>query len=75
MKHIRTAIRPGRMPLKDVSLVIREGEIVGVAGVDGNGQSDLGEVIAGLIPAESGSIFLDGEEVTKSDSIFDRQVH
>lgn len=65
MKHIRTAIRPGRMPLKDVSLVIREGEIVGVAGVDGNGQSDLGEVIAGLIPAESGSIFLDGEEVTK----------
>lgn len=65
MKHVSTARRPGRMPLHDVSLVINEGEIVGVAGVDGNGQTDLGEVIAGLIPAESGRLFLDGEEITR----------
>lgn len=64
MKHVSTARRPGRMPLRDVSLVINEGEIVGIAGVDGNGQSDLGEVIAGLIPTESGEIFLDEKEIT-----------
>lgn len=64
MKSISTARRPGKMPLNNVSLEIREGEIVGVAGVDGNGQSDLAEVIAGLIPAESGSIFLNGDEIT-----------
>ena len=66
MKQVSTAMRPGRMPLKEISLEIYEGEIVGVAGVDGNGQSDLGEVIAGLIPAESGNILLDEEEITKS---------
>lgn len=65
MKHVSTALRPGKMPLKDVSLVIHEGEIVGVAGVDGNGQSDLGEVIAGLIPVQSGRLFLDEEEITR----------
>lgn len=65
MKHVSTAIRPGRMPLKDVSLEIHEGEIVGVAGVDGNGQTDLGEVISGLIPVEDGTILLDGEEITR----------
>ncbi|MDD2981350.1 MAG: ABC transporter ATP-binding protein [Hespellia sp.] len=72
MKHVSTARRPGRMPLKDVSLVINEGEIVGVAGVDGNGQTDLGEVIAGLIPAESGAVFLDEKDVTR-DSIRKRR--
>lgn len=64
MKNVSTVRRPGRMPLNNVSLVINEGEIVGVAGVDGNGQSDLAEVIAGLIPAESGKIYLDGNDIT-----------
>lgn len=66
MKSVSTAMRPGKMPLHDVSLVVHEGEIVGVAGVDGNGQTDLGEVISGLISAESGEIFLDGDRVTRS---------
>lgn len=66
MKNVNTASRPGRMPLKNVSMTIREGEIVGIAGVDGNGQSDLAEVIAGLIPAESGSLSLDEKEMTKT---------
>ena len=42
--------------LRDVSLVVRAGEIVGVAGVDGNGQRELAECIAGLRPVESGRI-------------------
>lgn len=64
MQNVSTVRRPGRMPLNNVSLEINEGEIVGVAGVDGNGQSDLAEVIAGMIPAESGKIYLDGNEIT-----------
>lgn len=43
--------------LKDFSLAIKSGEILGVAGVDGNGQSELVEAITGLKPVESGKIF------------------
>lgn len=65
MKNVSTARRPGRMPVSNVSLDIHAGEIIGVAGVDGNGQSDLAEVLAGMVPAEQGEIFLDGENVTR----------
>ena len=47
-----------------VSFEVRPGEILGIAGVEGNGQTELIEAIAGLTPAVSGSIFLDGEDVT-----------
>jgi simple sugar transport system ATP-binding protein len=57
--------------LKDFSLEVRTGEIVGIAGVDGNGQSDLIEAITGLRKAESGSVFLRGQEIT-GKSIRDR---
>jgi general nucleoside transport system ATP-binding protein len=46
------------------SCQVREGEILGIAGVDGNGQSELIEAIAGLRKAESGSIMLKGEDIT-----------
>lgn len=51
--------------LEDVSLRIHEGEILGVAGVEGNGQSELLDVILGLIRPERGSIALDGVDVTE----------
>ncbi|MGE3547231.1 MAG: ABC transporter ATP-binding protein, partial [Kofleriaceae bacterium] len=50
--------------LVDVSLSIRSAEIVGVAGVDGNGQRELAHVIAGLIPPTTGSVWLGRTEVT-----------
>ncbi|PLR94781.1 ABC transporter ATP-binding protein [Bacillus sp. T33-2] len=52
------------MGLKGFSLEVRKGEIVGVAGVEGNGQTELVEAITGLRKAESGKIFLNGEEIT-----------
>ncbi len=52
--------------LKDFSLTINAGEIVGIAGVDGNGQTELVEAIAGLRKIESGSILLDGKDISKS---------
>lgn len=54
---------PGLGP---VSFEIKSGEILGVAGVDGNGQIELVEALAGLSRARSGSIRLDGRDITKS---------
>ena len=50
--------------VKDFSLSIRRGEIVGIAGVDGNGQSELVEAISGLRKVESGEIFFNGKDIT-----------
>ena len=49
--------------LHGLSLDVRAGEIVGVAGVEGNGQRDLADVVMGLRPLESGRILLDGEDL------------
>ncbi|HLO12385.1 MAG TPA: ABC transporter ATP-binding protein [Pseudoneobacillus sp.] len=48
-----------------LDLTIRAGEIVGIAGVDGNGQSELIEAITGLRKIESGSVKLNGKDITK----------
>ncbi len=49
--------------LKDFNLDVRAGEIVGIAGVEGNGQTELVEAITGLRKAESGSILYDGQNI------------
>jgi ABC-type uncharacterized transport system ATPase subunit len=49
--------------LTDVSFSVRAGEIVGIAGVAGSGQSSLVQTITGLIPPTAGTILLDGREV------------
>ena len=48
-----------------VSFEVRGGEILGVAGVDGNGQTELAEALAGTRPIEGGTVYLDGEDVTR----------
>lgn len=50
--------------LKNFSLEVRRGEIVGIAGVDGNGQTELVEALTGLRKAESGTIRFDGKDIT-----------
>jgi ABC-type uncharacterized transport system ATPase subunit len=52
----------GTPALRDVSLTVRAGQIVGIAGVDGNGQRELVECIAGLRDFTSGRITIDGEQ-------------
>src|SRR4051794_17539227 len=54
----------GLPAVRDVSLTVRAGEIVGLAGVDANGQSELIEVIAGLRNADAGTIQVDGRDIT-----------
>ena len=53
--------------VKGFSLTVKAGEIVGIAGVDGNGQSELIEAITGLRPIESGSVIVDGNDITHAD--------
>ena len=54
----------GTEMLRGVDLEVRAGEIVGLAGVSGNGQRELAEVLAGLRPSTGGRIYLDGQDVT-----------
>ena len=54
--------------VKNASFSIRGGEILAIAGVSGNGQVELADAIAGLMPAASGKIFLNGQDITE-DSI------
>lgn len=55
----------GLMAVSNVNLEVRAGEIVGIAGVDGNGQLELGEAIAGLRKFETGALTFDGEAIPK----------
>ncbi len=48
----------------DVSFQVRAGEILGIAGVQGNGQTELCEALMGLLPAAGGSVRLDGRDIT-----------
>ncbi len=53
----------GRSVLKNVSFNIYAGEILGIAGVEGNGQTELVEVLTGLRPSSSGNASIDGKDV------------
>ena len=54
----------GRQALHGVDLTIHAGEIVGIAGVSGNGQKELGEVIQGVRPITAGTLLIDGVEAS-----------
>lgn len=57
----------GRTHVESVSFDVRAGEIVGVAGVQGNGQTELVEALTGLRKAAGGTISLDGKDLTHSN--------
>lgn len=60
LKNVYCDSLKGSVKLKDISFSIHEGEIFGIAGIDDNGQRELAEVIAGLVPIEKGDIILNG---------------
>jgi general nucleoside transport system ATP-binding protein len=64
MKNIRVTGDGGRIGLDGIDLEIAAGEILGVAGVDGNGQRELAEAITGMRAVDSGEIVLAGEAIT-----------
>ena len=60
----------GLPALRGLSLNVRTGEIVGVAGVAGNGQSELSQVISGLRKCDQGTVLLDGKPVSNRNTLF-----
>lgn len=54
----------GLEAVRDLSMQVRAGEIVGIAGIDGNGQSELIQAIAGLRKVETGTVALSGKDIT-----------
>lgn len=63
IKNLVVKEHRGLEAVKDLSLEIRAGEILGIAGIDGNGQSELIHAITGLTKVESGTITLEGKEI------------
>ena len=55
----------GTTAVSNLSLEVRSGEIVGVAGIDGNGQSELAGAISGLLPIKSGRILLGKKDISR----------
>ncbi len=56
----------GLPAVNGVSFMVREGEVLGVAGVQGNGQSELVEALTGLRKIESGEVLMGGDEITNA---------
>jgi simple sugar transport system ATP-binding protein len=64
LKGLRAEGDKGVTALAGIDLQVRAGEIVGIAGVAGNGQRELAEVITGLRPASDGKVRLNGRDTT-----------
>jgi simple sugar transport system ATP-binding protein len=65
VRDLTVAGSRGLRVVEGVSFSIKPGEILGIAGVEGNGQTELVEALAGLRPVSSGEIVIDGEEITR----------
>jgi simple sugar transport system ATP-binding protein len=63
VKDLRVVDEKGATVCDDLSLSVRSSEIVGLVGVEGNGQAELLEAVAGLMPAARGDITVDGESI------------
>ncbi|MDT5295662.1 MAG: ral nucleoside transport system ATP-binding protein, partial [Acidobacteriota bacterium] len=70
VKRLSVAVSGGERGVRDISFDVRAGEIVGIAGVEGNGQTELIEVLAGLIPPSQvgGAVEFDGRDITRDDA-------
>jgi simple sugar transport system ATP-binding protein len=69
VEDLSTLSDKGYMALNGVTFTVREGEIFGIAGISGNGQQELVEVLAGLRHAETGKVMLEGENITHASSL------
>jgi len=63
LDEVSVRTRDGRILLDGLSLQVRAGEIVGVAGVEGNGQRPLADLLSSLVPVTEGRVFVGGEQV------------
>lgn len=66
VKKVSYCDAAGQSILKDVSLTVRKGEILGIAGIEGNGQNELSELITGMLKTQSGSIEIGGSDISRA---------
>lgn len=66
VRDVRAKGRRGDEALKNISFDLRNGEMLGIAGVDGSGQRELFWALTGALPLLSGSILLDGREISRA---------
>ncbi|MDB5397947.1 MAG: transporter ATP-binding protein [Rhodospirillales bacterium] len=66
LHNVSVPAAPGGSGLSDITFSVRSGEILAIAGIDGNGQLELAETIAGLRPAKVGTIELAGTDITNT---------
>ncbi|UIP57993.1 ABC transporter ATP-binding protein [Agromyces marinus] len=64
VEHLNVVDSIGQLVVNDVSFAVRRGEVLAVAGVQGNGQTELTEALVGLQPRVEGSIRLEGREIS-----------
>ena len=64
VKNMTIKAKHGKDAVKNVSFTVRKGEIVTIAGIDGNGQSELVYGITGMMPIDGGQVFLKGKDIT-----------
>jgi ABC-type uncharacterized transport system ATPase subunit len=64
LENVSALSERGTKALKGVTLEVRSSEILGIAGVSGNGQRELAEVITGLRPMTEGKVYLEGEDIS-----------
>jgi simple sugar transport system ATP-binding protein len=67
VKNITALSSKGLVALKDISFTVCENEILGIAGVSGNGQSELGRVLSGILKPSAGHVLLGAQDITKSN--------
>lgn len=65
VENVSALNQRGLVALNNLSLHVRKGEIVGIAGVEGNGQTELIEVVSGMLKPQSGNIIFDKEDITE----------
>lgn len=70
--HLRVLNEREEFAVNDVDFVVRAGEIVGIAGVQGNGQTELVEAVTGLRPVAGGTLSFVGQDITRAST---RQCH
>ena len=64
LEDIATSGEKKKVALQDINFTLHTGEILGIAGVEGNGQKELAELMVGLIKPQKGRIFFQGEDIT-----------
>ncbi|EPZ44160.1 ABC transporter ATP-binding protein [Alicyclobacillus acidoterrestris] len=64
LEDVKVRDKAKNLRVKGITLELRRGEILGLAGIDGNGQFELADAIAGLLRPEDGRIIFDGHDIT-----------